>query len=81
MEIAEEIEHPDQFCNICKITNLELKSKHYRGLCLDHDHKSNMPRGFLCGPCNSLVAFYEKEFLNDRVFYLISEYLKRSNHA
>lgn len=28
-------------------------------LCMDHDHKTNLPRGLLCQRCNQFLWFYE----------------------
>jgi hypothetical protein len=76
LDMAEEIEKPEKFCTICGVTNEELKNRQNRGLCLDHDHVSHKPRAFLCGPCNSLVSFYEKGFLSKDIFINIVQYVE-----
>lgn len=60
-------------CDICK--------KHFNRLVVDHDHKTDIFRGFLCHPCNSAIGlFYENEqFLESAKMYLreFSEKLPR----
>lgn len=41
----------DGYCLICFRHQKEFK----RALCVDHDHKTNKIRGFLCGRCNGFV--------------------------
>jgi len=42
-------------CAICH----KPHSKRGRGLCLDHDHESGQPRGFLCDGCNTGLGFFQ----------------------
>lgn len=55
--------------NKCLICGRELKDLS-TGLCVDHDHNTNIIRGLLCKKCNGSLGWYElymteiKEYLN-----------------
>lgn len=42
-------------CEICGRESHTLK----KGLCLDHDHKTNKFRGWLCSPCNVALGMVQ----------------------
>jgi len=48
--------HPKPSCNTCEI----CKSNH-KQLVLDHDHKTNKFRGWICSNCNTGLGNFEDE--------------------
>lgn len=59
----------DGLCGICR--EIEIRD---RRMCLDHDHKTGVVRGFLCSRCNLLLgnAADSIELLENACRYLIS---------
>lgn len=57
-------------CEVCGILGSDTK----RGLCYDHDHKTNQFRGWICTRCNTALGM-----VNDNVWLLSSliKYLKQ----
>lgn len=56
-------------CAICGVKETNLK----RSLRLDHDHKTNKIRGFLCDRCNVVLGMCED---NTKIFISMISYLK-----
>ena len=58
---------PNQ-CEICGALGSDFK----KGLCLDHDHKTDKFRGWICTRCNSALGFVKDspELLRRLAYYL-----------
>lgn len=50
--VAEKFVSQNGLCAICQKSEDELKG----GLCLDHNHETNRPRGLLCRNCNAAIG-------------------------
>lgn len=57
--------------NVCKICNGDGKN-HGKGLTVDHDHKTGIVRGILCGFCNTAIAYLQEDvlLLSEAITYL-----------
>jgi hypothetical protein len=58
-------------CKICK----RDASLFYKGLCIDHDHKTNQFRGLLCHHCNVGLGHFQDdpELLAEAIKYLLDK--------
>lgn len=67
-------EHSKGGCEICGSTHMYKKS-----LCIDHDHRTNEPRGILCDNCNRLLglAKSDPDLLRKAIEYLEKVTLSR----
>ena len=70
-EYLARIEQAGRKCEICG----KEKAKRKNGvvdLCLDHDHATGLPRGFLCNACNTAIGMMEDDenILKSAIAYL-----------
>lgn len=83
-KLREENEVPEgHICPICMGTAEEvagLGGKNNVTFCLDHDHATNLPRGFLCHPCNrGLGAFKDDIQKLRRALNYLEDFQKKHN--
>lgn len=53
-------------CALCRIEESSIGER----LCLDHDHRTNEPRGLVCRGCNLCLGFHERRATNAYKWYI-----------
>ena len=62
---------------LCALCQTALHTEHINGMHVDHDHKTGVVRGLLCGECNHGMGHIER-LLEHSELDKVLRYLKRS---